>query len=203
MYFLLLAVCLGAFPEVAHAIDPLHRANVYGALRYQAWTGNRISLPFISELDVKREISSFASNSGYPLLSAPAKGTSVYDSTSTTYDSTAFYTAKNIRTHFILNYFIPGTPILLSGGYDTGSRAQKISISPASFIGLSSYKRIDSNSAIFFMMGGWQKEKITEAPCVDSYDREYWCANLSAWSDHAPLAPVAFRFVEIKYELKF
>jgi len=204
MRFLLWLIFFGFIPGAVHAIDPLHRVNVYSALRYQAWTDKKIFFPFISELDLRREVGIFSSNSGFTtLLAAPPSVTSIYDSSSTTHDLTSFYTAQNIRTHFILNYFIPGTSILVSGGYDTGSKAQKITISPTSFIGVSTYKRIDPNSAIFFMMGGWQRERVTETPCVDSYEREYWCANLSAWSDHTPLSPAAFRFVELKYELKF
>ena len=204
MRLILWVIGLGLIPRAVYAIDPLHRVNVYGALRYKAWTDKKIQFPFISEIDLRREVGMFSSNSGVTtLLAAPSKVASIYDSTSTSFDVTPFYTAQNIRAHLILNYFIPDTPILLSVGYDTGSKAQKISISSTRFIGLSSYKRINSNSAIFFMMGGWQREIITETPCVDSYEREYWCANLSAWSDHTPLAPSAFRFIDIKYEFKF
>jgi hypothetical protein len=190
--------------SVACAIEPLHRVNILAALRYQAWTDNKIPFPFISEMDLRRDVGMFPSNSGVTtLLAAPLKIVSIYDATSTAYDLKSYYTAQNIRAHLILNYFIPDTPILLSAGYDSGSKAQKISISPTKFIGLSSYKRINSNSAIFFMAGGWQRERITETPCVDSYEREYWCANLSAWSDHTPLTSNAFRFIDIKYEFKF
>ena len=190
--------------SVAYAIDPLHRVNAYSALRYEALTDKKIYFPFISEMDVRREIGRFSSNSGFTThLAAPSKVSSIYDSTSTSYDLTPYYTSSNVRAHLILNYFIPETSILVSVGYDSGSNAQKISISSTRFFGLSSYKRIDSSSTIFLMMGAWEREKITEAPCVDSYGREYWCANLSAWSDHTPMAPKAFRFFDVKYEYKF
>ena len=195
---------LGVAPGAVYAFDPLHRVHVDRALRLQAWSDYKIEHPFVSELDVRREVNVFSSNSGHnTVLAVPSKVVSAYDSTSTAHDLTPFYAAQNIRTHFILNYFVPGTTLLVSWGYDSGSKAQKISLSPTTFLGLSSYKRINSSSALFFTMGGWQKQRITETPCVDSYDRQYWCANLSAWSDHSPLTAPVFRFVDIKYELKF
>lgn len=191
-------------PGAVYAFDLLHRVHVDRALRYHAWSDYKIELPFISELDVRREVNVFSSNSGRnTILAVPSKVVSVYDSTSAEHDLSPFYTAQNIRTHFILNYFVPGTTLLVSWGYDSGSKAQKIAISPTAFLGLSSYKRINSNSAVFFTMGGWQKQRVTETPCVDSYQRQYWCANLSAWSDYSTLTAPVFRFIDIKYELKF
>jgi hypothetical protein len=129
--------------------------------------------------------------------------TSEYDETSNAYAMTHFYTAAKQRQHLISNFVIPNTKALISIGYDSGSRAEKILISKTFFIGLSAYKRLDPKSAIFFMAGGWQKEKITEKPCVDEYDREYWCPNLTAWSDYKPLTTPPLRFAEVRYERRF
>ena len=70
-------------------------------------------------------------------------------------------------------------------------------------MGISTYKKIDTKSAVFFMAGGWQKERISEQPCVDAYDREYWCPNLIAWSDRKPITSMPLRFAEVRYERHF
>ena len=129
--------------------------------------------------------------------------TSEYDATSNSYAMTPFYTASKLRRHLISNLVIPKSNVLISVGYDSGSRSEKISITKTYFLGFSTFKKIDSNSAIFFLAGGWQKERISEQPCVDGYDREYWCPNLTAWSDHKPLSTTPLRFAEVKYERRF
>jgi hypothetical protein len=80
MRFILWMIGLGLIPRVVYAIEPLHRINAFGALRYQAWTDKKIYFPFISELDLRREVSIFSSNSGFTtLLAAPSSVASIYD----------------------------------------------------------------------------------------------------------------------------
>lgn len=195
------AVLLGL--QSANAIELTHRNYTFNAMRQLAWTSGSLPFAFISEIDVRREINTFSSNSGFEVLNAKEKVTSEYDETSNSYEMTPFYTGFKQRQHLISNFPIPSTKAMLSIGYDSGSRSQKISISKTFFLGLSTYKKIDIHSAIFFLVGGWQKERINEQPCVDEYDREYWCPNLTAWSDRKPLTSMPLRFAEVRYERRF
>lgn len=189
--------------QSANAIELTHRNYTFNAMRQLAWTSGSLPFVFVSEIDVRREINTFSSNSGLLVLNAREKVTSEYDETSNSYEMTPFYTGFKQRQHLISNFAILGTKAMLSIGYDSGSKSQKISISKTFFLGLSTYKKIDTNSAIFFLVGGWQKERINEQPCIDEYDREYWCPNLTAWSDRKPLTSKPLRFAEVRYERRF
>ena len=187
----------------ANAIELTHKNYTFNALRKQAWAPQSMPLMFISEIDIRREVNTFSSNSGSMVLNAMAKVTSEYDATATAYEMTPFYTAANSRKHLISNFAIPNSPFLLSLGLDSGSRSEKIAISKSYFVGLSAYQKLDASSILLFTSGGWQRERIVEQPCFDSYDREYWCPNLTAWSDHKPLSAIPLRFVEVRYERRF
>lgn len=189
--------------QSANAIDLTHKNFTFNVMRKQAWNSGTLPLAFVSEIEVRREVNTFTSNTGYMLLNANDRVVSEYDETSNAHEIAHFYTARNQRQHLISNFVIPNTNALISVGYDSGSRAEKISVSKTFFLGFSAFKKIDSKSTIFFMAGGWQKERIQERPCVDSYDREYWCANLTAWSDHKPITSSPLRFAEVRYEMRF
>ena len=189
--------------QSANAIELTHRNYTLNAMRQLAWTSWSLPFGFVSEIEIRREVNLFSSNSGVAVLNAQPKVTSEYDETSNAYGMTHFYTAAKQRQHLISNFVIPNTTAFISIGYDSGSKAEKISISKTLFIGFSAYKKLDSKTAIFFMAGGWQKERITEQPCIDDYDREYWCPNLTAWSDYKPLSVTPLRFAEVRYERHF
>lgn len=199
------AIWVGLFVFAArvYGADGPHKDMIVNALKYQAWSGQSIIFPFFSELQVQREVRSFKKINGDDFLSVSPWVTSAYDATSAPYEITPFYTSKSTRTRLVVNYFIPSTSILLSGGYDSGSDAEKITVSASKFVGLSTFWRLSSQSALYLLMGAWGDQDVTERPCLDSYDREYWCANLTAWSDHVPLDSARLNFVHLKYELRF
>jgi len=189
--------------QSANAIELTHRNYTFNAMQKIAWTSGSLPFAFVSEIDVRREVNTFSSNSGLLVLNVLEKVTSEYDATSNNYVMTPFYTGFKQRQHLISNFSIPSTNTLLSIGFDSGSKSQKISISRTFFVGFSTYKKIDTKSALFLMAGGWQKERIKEQPCVDSYDREYWCPALTAWTDYKPLTATPLRFAEVRYERRF
>jgi len=189
--------------QSANALELTQRNYTLNAMRKQAWTSGPLPFAFVSEIDVRREVNTFSSNSGLVVLNVQEKVISAYDATANNYVLTPFYTGFKQRQHLISNFAIPSTKSMLSIGYDSGSKSQKISISKTFFLGFSTYKKIDTNSAIFFLAGGWQKERINEQPCVDEYDREYWCPNLTAWSDRKSITSMPLRFAEVRYERRF
>lgn len=203
MRIVVIFIGLIIFAVSAYGADGPHKEIIVNALKYQAWSGQSIDFPFFSELQFQREVRSFKKINGDDLISVAPIVISAYDPTSAAYEATSFYTAKSPRTHLILNYFIPHTLLLLSAGYDSGSDAEKITVNAAKFIGLSTFWRISSQSAVYILVGAWEPQGVTERPCVDSYGREYWCANLTAWSDHVPMESAQANFVNLKYELRF
>jgi len=198
-------ICAGLLvvAVAAKSAERPHKEIIVNALKYQAWSGQTVDFPFLSKFQFQREVRSFKKINGDDFISVSPKVTSAYDPTSAVYELTPFYTAKSLRTHLILNYFIPHTSLLLSAGYDSGSDAEKITVNASKFFGLSTFWRLSSQSAVYILVGAWEPQGVTERPCVDSYDREYWCANLTAWSDHVPMESVQANFVNLKYELRF
>ena len=199
------AIWIGLFVFAAkvHSAEGPHKEMIVNALKYQAWSGQSIVFPFLSEIQIQREVHSFKKINGDDFLSVSPRVTSAYDSTSAPYEITPFYTSKSNRIRLVVNYFIPSTSILLSAGYDTGSEAEKITVSASRFIGLSSFWRLTNQSAVYLLAGAWDQQGVTERPCIDAYDREYWCANLTAWSDHSPVDTSQLNFINLKYELRF
>ena len=118
--------------QSANALELTHRNYTLNAMRKQAWTSGPLPFAFVSEIDVRREVNTFSSNSGFVVLNAQEKVTSEYDATSKNYVLTPFYTGFKQRQHLISNFAIPTTKSMLSIGYDSGSKSQKISISKKS-----------------------------------------------------------------------
>ena len=191
------------FAASVHGADGPHKDLIINALKYQAWSGQSIVFPFLSEIQIQREVRTFKKINGDDFLSVSPRVISAYDSTSAPYEITPFYTSKSTRMRLVVNYFIPSTSFLLSAGYDSGSDAEKITVNASKFFGLSTFWRLNSQSAVYLLMGAWDQQDVTERPCIDSYVREYWCANLTAWSDHVPLDSAQFNFINLKYELRF
>lgn len=97
----------------------------------------------------------------------------------------------------------PFSQWLLSFGYDSGLQADKLSVAPSTFLGLAKNFEIDKANTMSVSWGQWFGGKVTERPCLDSYDRQYWCPNLSAWIDRPTLDTQPSRYYELKYQWQF
>lgn len=199
-HLILILLSFGSQQVVAD--DFSQRSFLLSELRKSAILGRNFNWPFVSQFEVKKEWGFFSSNSGMAVFSAPQKATSAYDPT-ISYDLSDFYTSRKNRVRLVVNQFIPDTPLMISGGYDSGSSAPKITISPTFFMGLSGYRKLDRQLYFYFTSGAWQKQKVTEYPCVDEYDREYWCPTLIAWSDRPVSNFKPGRFLDLKLEYVF
>ncbi len=79
------------------------------------------------------------------------------------------------------------TDTKISLGLDGGYQSRKLDIDPTlkigvdHIIGLSSSKDHDLSLRVHGSVSIGGKQNHT--PCADSYDREYYCGNLTAWSD--------------------
>ena len=103
----------------------------------------------------------------------------------------------------VSNTILQSPNTIYSIGFDTGVSTAKISIKPSIFLGVTHVFGINKNS--YFLVGGgaWFGGKVSETACYDSYDRAYWCQNLTAWSDYQPSYPQNFEYLDIKYIYRF
>ncbi len=81
---------------------------------------------------------------------------------------------------------------ILAFGVNSGFASQKLTVSPSFLIGGATrfYTSKDKDSHLILEGNYWFGSKVAHKPCLDSYDREYFCGNLTAWSefnyDHRP-----------------
>ena len=73
----LVAYCLVMLGlQSANAIELTHRNYTLNTMRQLAWASGSLPFAFVSEIDVRREVNTFSSNSGLVVLNAQAKVTS-------------------------------------------------------------------------------------------------------------------------------
>ena len=65
----------------------------------------------------------------------------------------------------------------------SGAQSPKLSIAPRVVIGVIGSMQISNrrtlSSEVFGSVGG----HLSHKPCLDAYDRKYFCGSLTAWSD--------------------
>lgn len=91
---------------------------------------------------------------------------------------------KDEQINFNLQgYLLFENDTLVSLGYDHGIDTKKYDISKEYTINIR--KNIDLNDDWSVIIGGSTKlgGKVRHTPCYDQIDREYYCGNLTAWSD--------------------
>lgn len=161
-----------------------------------------IGIPFPSTVDAGLENGHFTRSSGMPLINVNSIAASAYD-TSIVHDISGFYKSQSLRFRFILNYFEPISKSFVSFGVDSGTTTEKLTVNKSLFIGLTKAVKIQKNNYIYASVGQWFGGKITESSCLDSYDREYYCPNLTAWADRPKMVQTEEKYIEIKYIFKF
>lgn len=184
----------------ANDID--HRRVIQTAMMVSIQEPSKIDFPFVSTVDVIKEDGRFTRSSGWYLINVQPIAASAYDAT-VAYDITKFYQSSNTRFRFISNYQLPKTASFISYGYDSGTKAEKIQISKSFFLGFSQSFNPEKGHYFFYSLGHWYGEKITEKPCLDSYDREYWCPSLVAWKDRPSLADRQEKYYDLRYVYVF
>lgn len=163
---------------------------------------SRIYYPFFSSVDILKENGRFTRSSGWYLIDVQPVASSYYDP-KVSFDITKFYESEKKRVRFIINYQLPNTSFFISYGYDSGTKAEKIEISNSIFFGLSQALSIQKRHFLFYSWGHWYGEKIKEKPCLDSYDREYWCPSLIAWKDRPHFASRQETYLDLRYVYVF
>lgn len=184
------------------ASEDEHRQTVLRLLMMARAEPALVRYPVLSDVYFMKENGSFTQSSGRSFLSVPRTAYSAYDA-SVAYPLTPFYTPKKTRYRWITNYVEPFSQWLISFGYDSGLQADKLSVAPSTFLGLAKTFEIDKTNTMSVSWGQWFGGKVTERPCLDSYDRQYWCPNLSAWIDRPTLDTQPSKYYELKYQWQF
>ena len=165
-------------------------------------SATKIDGAFISSLDIRHEKGIFLKNTGDFAFSAPAYANSAYDG-EIGYDISKFYLAKNNRISIIANKYIGEDRWLLSFGLDNGSKSEKFDMSSSVFAGISKSFTLNKNTYLYLSSGKWWGGKVTERPCIDSYDREYWCPNLTSWADRPATNTTRAGYIDIRFQYFF
>ena len=187
---------------MALAGEEEHRHTVQRLLLVAHADPTVLRYPVLSDLYAGKEHGSFTQSSGRSFLSVPDVAYSAYDA-SISHHIAKFYTPRTARLRWVLNYMEPRTQWLLSVGHDSGMQADKLSISQSSFLGVAKRLDISPTQILNMSWGQWFGGKVTERPCLDEYDRQYWCPNLSAWVDRPTLDTQPGKYYELKYQWQF
>jgi hypothetical protein len=180
-----LTVIFSGIKSYAQTLDG-HRSTLVNISSVGA---NKLTRPkgiWLSSITNNASSATLADPTGKAILSIPKIAPSGYDS-SVFYNLSDFYNGANKpRLNFILNYASENYGEIFSLGFDSGTKAKKVELDKSFFVG---YTRsvFTRNSYIFsFSTGVWLAGSLSESPCFDTYDREYHCPTLTAWSDYSP-----------------
>ena len=140
---------------------------------------------------------------GESLLKAPGAVCSIYDN-AVCYDVGQFYRSA-VPQVLVSGYYKLDGNTAINWGIDSGFSSQKLSVSPALLLGISKrwYLSERRDSQLVFEFSGWLGQSIKHRPCSDSYGREYYCGNLSAWSDFTDKSRTDNFYVKLWYDWAF
>lgn len=182
--------------------DLTQRRLILNELKRSAKSDVKFDMPFISQFGVRNERGIFLKNTGEVLFSTPERAFSGYDS-AIAHNIGDFYQADNKRVSIIINNYLGNTGILTSIGFDGGSRAEKFNVSNSKYLGFARSFSFGSRSTLYVSTGRWFGGEASESPCIDSYDREYWCPNLTAWIDRPVIKSQKEGHFDIVWQLSF
>lgn len=147
----------------------------------------KVPLPFLTQVSLLDKTPGIIQSAdGRGIMYSPRVVSSGYDS-SVKYDVSRFYKSDKIRLNMMIQYAGRIAGEIFSAGLDTGHHAQKIKIEPAFFVGYARAFQMTERASVTLGFGGWFGGTISEKPCIDYYDREYYCGTLTAWTDYKPV----------------
>jgi hypothetical protein len=154
---------------------------------------------WLSSFSSEKKPMYFTNASGLSIMANPSSAASAYDSTSTRYGMSNFYALQNDQRRLVghINGFSKGE--LFSIGYDSGINAQKLNVNSSVYACYTKTLSFTKSSLSSVSFGGWFGGKTTESPCTDSYDRQYSCRTLTAWSDYTPSYPKPLAFIDFRH----
>jgi hypothetical protein len=122
---------------------------------------------------------------GQPLMPKPSTVCSIYDS-GVCFDVSELYNPSYPQVIFS-GMFASNADTIFSFGFNSGFSSPKVTVTPAIMLGLSKRFYVgnikERDSHIILEANSWFAGSVKHSPCYDSFDRAYYCANLSAWND--------------------
>ncbi len=127
--------------------------------------------------------------------------------TASSYDGVArdiskFYKDKQINIQGS-GYIQLDTDTIVTLGGDNGIKTDKYKKSPTYNVGFRQFVPVSDNSYITFGASTQLGGKESHSPCRDGINREYYCGNLTAWSDFEANENENPYNMFINYTLKF
>ena len=135
------------------------------------------------------------------VLGIPISSCSTFDSY-VCYNTSNFYKPKTPQT-IVSGYYFYGKDDAVKLGVNTGFDSPKLIIQPSVEIGFSKFINIEKQHQFVIEGTKWFGGNIQHKPCVDSFDREYYCGNLSAWSDFHYQSNINSYSMRVMYQWKF
>jgi len=180
----------------AQSAESFHREMITKQ-SFLSYMGQGNAPVFFSKLMIDQNPAAYQDPAGQSIVRNPQYVVSGYD-TSVKYYVGNLYQANSDRFQFILN--IPGFEKgqYFSIGYDNGVQSQKLSMNQSIFLGFSQSFQIAKQTLFNIGAGTWLGGNISESPCVDSYDRQYWCQNLTSWNDYHPNYPRHLSYIDFR-----
>jgi len=190
-------------PAIASAGDLLHRYSINNISLASAIDRPLRNMFWISRVDVEPTSNEFFSNSSGAVIANVRKTVTSYYDPDITYDLSNFYKKTNNRVRFISNFVLDSPNTFYSIGIDTGVSSEKLKVNKSLFIGVSHVFHLNMNSYFSINGGSWLGGSIKETPCYDSYNREYWCQNLTSWADYKPSYPKNLSYIDFRFIHRF
>jgi len=140
---------------------------------------------------------------GQSLMNRPDRVCSIYDS-SICFDVAHFY-SSSIPQILVSGFLMLDGSNAITFGLDTGYSSPKLKVSPALLLGLSKRWFMSEKRDAHFIVeaSGWLGQSVSHEPCIDSFNRAYYCGNLSAWSDFSYNAHPTNLYLKLWYEKAF
>ena len=189
--------CSVLFAPLLYANELAHRSMVMNASISSTLHTHRVNHFFPSLLKVETNPSKFTNSFGAFISNRPQTLVSDYDSYRS-FDASPFYKLDQPRFATILNFNLDSNGTIISFGLDSGYKTKKLSVRPSLFLGATKTVKFSEN-ILLLSAGAWTKSKINESPCIDDYEREYWCQNLTSWKDYQPKRAKTPYYIDLKF----
>ncbi len=198
--FILCFCFLSAVPVLAS--DDAHRQFLARVALAAERQNLKKPLPWITRLSFETRAAALTLADGQYLYQSPNVVRSAYD-TSVVHDVTHFYKPSAPRSKMVIHYSGWHKGEIFTFGFDSGVSAEKIRIAAAFFIGYTRAFRVSDMTHLTLGVGSWFGGRVSEKPCLDSYDREYWCPALTAWTDYAPPRRRLYQYISLSLTHRF
>ena len=159
-------------------------------------------LPWITQLRLSKNTGAIRLADGAIMLNRPGIVRSAYDS-SVQHDVSKFYRPDKMHVNAMMHYAGRRAGEVFSFGFDSGFSATKMKVKPALFFGYARAFEVTKTTAVSMSAGGWLGGKVSEKPCLDAYDREYYCPTLTAWTDYRPPRRRLHQYINLMFVHNF